>query len=87
VRAVVKSQPVEPKGVEAYLRSKFGEALPKVREAMIGLAAAFEPDELTNQGFSLYEQFRPRIPEGVAGWGAKGELDLDFISKLASRTH
>jgi hypothetical protein len=23
------------------------------------------------------------IPEGVKGWGAKGELDLDRISKLA----
>ncbi len=54
---------------------------------MVELAKAFEPDELASRGFGLYEQFRPQIPEGVAGWGAKGELDLDLISKLASRAH
>jgi len=26
-----------------------------------------------------YEQFRPAIPPGRRGWGAKGALDLDFI--------
>jgi hypothetical protein len=31
------------------------------------------------RAFSLYERFRPVIPEGVRGWGAKGELDLDLI--------
>jgi RNA-binding protein len=33
---------------------------------MSGLANAFDPDELAQQGFSLYEQFRPKIPEGVS---------------------
>ena len=32
---------------------------------------------------TLYEHFRPAIPEGVRGWGAKGELDLKAIEKLA----
>ena len=85
VRAVVESKPIDPTGVQAYLRSKFGEALPKVRQVMVELAKACAPDELARRGFSLYEQFRPQIPEGVAGWGAKGELDLDRISKLASQ--
>ena len=31
----------------------------------------------------LYEQFRPSIPEGVKGWGAKGDLDLGLIEGLA----
>jgi hypothetical protein len=48
---------------------------------------ALDPDELAQQGFSLYEQFRPQIPEGVGGWGAKGELDLGRIRKLALKTH
>lgn len=87
VRAVVKSEPIEPKGVERYLESKFGDALPKVRKAMMELANAFEADELAERGFGLYEQFRPQIPEGVAGWGAKGELDLGRISKLAVQAH
>ena len=30
VRAVVKSKPIEPEGVERYLESKFGDALPEV---------------------------------------------------------
>jgi hypothetical protein len=31
----------------------------------------------------LYEKFRPEIPEGKKGWGARGELDLDYIRSLA----
>ena len=37
---------------------------------------------MTN-AFSLYEEFRPAIPEGVKGWGAKGNLDIDGIRSLA----
>jgi hypothetical protein len=66
------------------LESKFGDALPEVRKAMTGLANAFKPEELAQRGFGLYEQFRPAIPEGVQGWGAKGELELGLISKLAA---
>jgi hypothetical protein len=82
VRAVIKSKPIEPAGVERYLDSKFGDALAEVRTAMKKLANALKPDELAQKGFGLYEQFRPVIPEGVQGWGAKGELDLGIISKL-----
>jgi hypothetical protein len=87
VRAVVKAKPIEPEGVERYLESKFGEALAEVRKAMTELANALKPEELAQRGFGLYEQFRPAIPEGVQGWGAKGELDLGRISKLARQTH
>jgi hypothetical protein len=82
VRAVIESKPIEPGGVERYLESKFGDALPKTRKAMTELADALKPVELAQRGFGLYEQFRPVIPEGVQGWGAKGELDLGRISKL-----
>ena len=87
VRAVAKSKPVDAAGVERYLEGKFGDALPEVRKAMTKLAAALKPDELAQKGFGLYEQFRPTIPEGVQGWGAKGELDLGRIRKLAIQTH
>ena len=87
VRAVIKSKPIEPDGVERYLEGKFGDALSKARKAMKELANALKPDELAQRGFGLYEQFRPAIPEGVQGWGAKGELDLGRISKLADQTH
>ncbi len=82
VRAVVESKPIEPGGVERYLESKFGDALPEVRKAMTELANAKKREELAERGFGLYEQFRPVIPEGLKGWGAKGELDLGRIQKL-----
>jgi hypothetical protein len=66
----------------AYLENKFGDTLPEARKTMSELAGAFEPDELAHQAISLYEQFRAQIPEGVRGWGAKGELDLDRIREL-----
>src|SRR5271169_3165422 len=39
--------------------------------------------QLSQNAFSLYERFRPAIPEGVTGWGAKGNLDIDHIRSLA----
>ena len=83
VRAVVKSKPITPGSVERYLESKFGDSLARTRRAMMELAAAFEPDELARRGFTFYEQFRPQVPEGASGWGAKGDLDLGRISNLA----
>ena len=83
IRAVVKDQPLEPEKVERYLEQKFGADLEAARQAMKELAAAVPQDRLADIAFSLYEKFRPRIPPGEAGWGAKGELDLDRIRALA----
>jgi len=83
VRAVIKNQPIEPKSVERYLESKFGDSLDAVRSAMRDLAKTFQPEHISNNAFSLYERFRPAIPEGVKGWGAKGSLDVDRIRSLA----
>ncbi len=85
VRAVVKSAPIEPESVERYLESKFGVDLPEARKAMMDLASALKVEELAQNGFGLYEQFRPQIPNGVAGWGAKGELDLGLVRRLAQQ--
>ena len=83
VRAVIKNQPIEAKSVERYLESKFGESLGFARSAMRDLAKAFRPEQLSKNAFSLYEEFRPAIPEGVKGWGAKGNLDIDRMRSLA----
>ena len=83
VRAVNKNIPIEPKSVERYLESKFGESLGTARAAMRDLAKAFRPEQLSQNAFSLYEKFRPAIPEGVTGWGAKGNLEIDRIRSLA----
>src|SRR6267378_6831356 len=71
VRAVIKNKPIDPKSVERYLESKFGESLATVRSAMRELAKAFGAEQLSENAFRLYEKFRPAIPEGVTGWGAK----------------
>lgn len=84
VRAVVKNKPIETRSVERYLESKFDESLEPVRAAMRDLAKSFRPEQLKENAFTLYEKFRPAIPEGVTGWGAKGNLDIDRIRSLAS---
>ncbi|MHA2315883.1 MAG: hypothetical protein ACXACF_11515 [Candidatus Hermodarchaeia archaeon] len=83
VRAVTGTTPVGPQSVQRYLSQKFGEGLELVRNTMKELATAFEPQDLAGQAFSLYEMFRPEIPRGRKGWGAKGVLDLDLIRSLA----
>jgi len=83
VRAVIKNKPIQAKSVERYLESKFGESLDTARAAMRDLAKVFRREQLSQNAFSLYEKFRPEIPEGVTGWGAKGNLDIDHIRSLA----
>jgi hypothetical protein len=85
VRAVIKDEPIDPDGVEKYLRSKFGEYYETVRTVMEELAGSFPREELANKAYMLYEEFRPSIPFGQRGWGAKGELKLDLIRSLEKR--
>jgi hypothetical protein len=83
IRAVSGDEVITPGSVEGYLTQKFGEALGAARAAMVKLAKANTPEELAHKAFPLYERFRPEIPEGVKGWGAKGIVDLDLIVSLA----
>ena len=83
VRALVKDKPIEPESAERYLEAKFGDELEPVRKAMALLARSLSVKELKEQAYSLYEKFRPEIPRGTAGWGAKGKLDLRVIRSLA----
>ncbi len=85
VRAVVKATPIDPGAVQRYLESKLGEDLEPVREAMNELAAAFEREDLAERAYGLYETFRPNIPAGRTGWGAKGNLDVELIRSLAKK--
>ena len=50
---------------------------------MRDLAKAFQPEQLSENAFRLYEEFLPAIREGVTGWGTKGNLDIDRIRSLA----
>lgn len=83
VRAAIQGEEIDPDSVEAYLKQKFKDDLDDTREAMEKLAKAFTPRQLESKAYGLYEKFRPEIPEGTKGWGAKGELDLNYIRSLA----
>lgn len=83
LRAAIKDEEIDPDGVERYLKGKFGEDLENARAAMEKLAKAYTSKQLESKAYDLYEKFRPEIPEGKKGWGAKGELDLDYIISLA----
>jgi hypothetical protein len=47
------------------------------------LAKAYTPQELAHDAYRLYERFRPDIPAGTKGWGAKGDLDRGLVGRLA----
>jgi hypothetical protein len=83
LRAAIKGEPIHAESVDTYLKQKFGDELDEVRAAMEKLAKVYTPKQLESKAYGLYEKFRPEIPEGKKGWGAKGELDLDYIRSLA----
>jgi hypothetical protein len=74
IRAVKGTQVIKPDEVLRYLENKFGEHLATVWQAMKQLARSCPQKDLARRAFGLYERFRPKIPEGVKGWGAKGTL-------------
>jgi hypothetical protein len=83
LRAAIQGEAIHAGSVEAYLKQKFKDDLDDTRAAMEKLAKAYPPKQLEKKAYDLYEKFRPQIPEGTKGWGAKGELDLDYIRSLA----
>ncbi len=83
IRAVRGGRAIDPDSVWRYLEYRFGENVEAVRSAMKKLAKAYKPQELAHDAYRLYERFRPGIPAGKKGWGAKGDLDLGLIGPLA----
>ena len=82
LRALEKEEPARPESVERYLEKAFGDRLPDVRVAMAELAKSLPEEDLATRAFKLYEGFRPEVPPGERGWGAKGVLDMKRIAKL-----
>lgn len=85
LRAVSKGEIAKPESVARHLAGKFGDQSEPARAAMHRLAASLSVDELNEQAFHLYEQFRPEVPADEKGWGARGVLDLARIEALAKR--
>ncbi len=84
LRTLDDVRPTDPAAVRRYLESKFGDALPRVRESLEGLAASFSSEGLEKAAMDLYMRFRPTGPVGASGWGQRGRLDLDGIDRLAA---
>ncbi|HKQ58681.1 MAG TPA: hypothetical protein VJY35_12500 [Candidatus Eisenbacteria bacterium] len=85
IRATTDGKPTDPATVHRYLESRFGGALDEVRAAMAALAKSRTREKLASEAYALYEAFRPGIPRGVRGWGAKGTLDPAKIRSLATQ--
>jgi hypothetical protein len=84
LRAEDDGKPAAARGVQSYIARAFGDRLGEARAAMEALASSIPPEELNRVGFRLYEQFRPDVPQGAEGWGAKGELRPERIAGAAT---
>jgi hypothetical protein len=82
LRALSGGRPISPTSVQRYLQSKFGKRLAAARAAMRRLARSVPPKILAANGYAPYVKFRPGVPTGVKGWGARGRLDLALIRRL-----
>jgi hypothetical protein len=80
--ALCGGRPISPTSVQRYLQGKFGDSLTPARAAMRRPARSVPPKTLAANGYALYVKFRPGVPTGVKGWGAKGKLDLTLIRRL-----
>jgi hypothetical protein len=79
LRADDGRKPADPAAVERYLAKAFGDRLQEVKAAMEELAGRLDPAELNRIGFRIYERFRPEVPDGAEGWGAKSALEIEKI--------
>ena len=79
---------VEPAAVFRYLSANFGEAFGAAWVAMRRLAEAVPPAELAADanrlGYTLYQRFRPSVPDGLSGWGQPGRLVLADLDSCAA---
>jgi hypothetical protein len=50
--------------------------------AMEDVANSYPAQEIGKIAYSLYQKFRPKVPDGVKGWGAKGVLDIRSMQAL-----
>jgi hypothetical protein len=83
LRAEDNGKSASRRRVKGYLTWAFGARLAEVRAEMEALATTLPPEELNRVGFRLYEHFRPDVPQGAEGWGAKGVLQVDRIRSAA----
>lgn len=74
---------------EHLLRAKFGgeEEYTRVKRVMEEALRTWDDDKetLDKKAFHMYEQFRPSIASGSAGWGRKGPLNMHKVKATIAR--
>jgi hypothetical protein len=83
IRGLAKDAISKPEAAQRYIDKNFAGHAAEAHRVMAELAKSVPVDRLAREAFRMYEQFRPEVPAGTAGWGAKGTLDLAKIAKLA----
>lgn len=80
---------IEAGRVLRLLEAKFEDQLEPLRDEMDRVARTHSKDALAagdgHLAYELYTTFRPDVPDGRAGWGAKGNLDVALL-RAASLT-
>lgn len=83
--ALANGVPLDPQNVEKYVKTAFGEAYERVRTELTSLAERYlAMGKLVGDAYALYERFRPMVPPGKRGFGAKGLFDLSLLSRLGT---
>mmetsp|Transcript_18444 Transcript_18444/g.56605 ORF Transcript_18444/g.56605 Transcript_18444/m.56605 type:complete len:178 (+) Transcript_18444:32-565(+) len=79
----------KPESVEKTLRAKFGDHFERIKGEFEAVARTHAVDDLNRDdgrlAYDLYAAFRPAVPNGRAGWGAPGELDIAKVRGAAKR--
>jgi hypothetical protein len=86
LRALSGGRLISPASVQRYLHGKFGDHLAPARSVMRRLARSMPSKILAINGYGLYVKFRPGVPTGVKGWGARGKLNLNLIRLLTKQS-
>jgi len=80
--------PIHARAVYTSLESAFGESFPHVYAALTSLASTVQPEtfrlEDNRRAYDMYLNFRPDVPPGQQGWGAKGVLDLGALQQAVA---
>eukprot|EP00127_Corallochytrium_limacisporum_P005602 Clim_evm1s209 gene=Clim_evmTU1s209 len=74
-------EPTKPEQPHAYLMQTWGDRLYVFYKAMMDLLEVVPLQWMNedNTTYHLYQDFRPEIPKGATGWGARGEISTKKI--------
>lgn len=84
VRLSGKPKPAGEDGLKRKFGAEQYEAAKKMFEEVLGDWKGQE-EELGKKAFGFYENFRPDVGGGTAGWGRSGVLDLEKVRNTVGR--